>query len=180
MGHDEHKKMGRELFEGSIGFAVITVSDTRGFQDDENGIFIGEAVKRADFKVSFYEIVHDKVEDISATLRRAIEEPSVDLVVINGGTGISTKDVTPEAVKPLFDKELPGFGELFRYLSFLEIESSAMISRACAGIVHGKPVFLLPGSKNAVILAMEKLILPEAEHLLYEIRKGGVLTGERF
>ncbi len=96
---------------------------------------------------------------------------SRDAIVVDGGTGFSPKDVTPEAVEPLSDEELPGFGELFRLLSYEEIGAAAMLSRAIAGIAHGKPVFVLPGSPKAVELAMTKLILPEVAHLLGQLRR---------
>ncbi len=172
MGHKEHKERGRELFGRAIGFAVITVSDTRDEEGDESGRRISEMAGEKGHRVVLYRIVKDDMTAIRDVVKGAVRMDGVDAVIVNGGTGVSPRDATPESVEPLFEKGLPGFGEVFRYLSFLEIGSPAIMTRASAGIVRGKPVFLLPGSKGAVTLAMEKIILPEIEHILYEITKG--------
>ena len=111
----------------------------------------------------------------SATIRAAVEAAlaaaGVDVVLVTGGTGVAPRDVTIEAVAPLFEKEIPGFGELFRMLSFAEIGAAAMLSRATAGVASGRAIFLLPGSPAALELAMTRLILPEASHLLSQVRR---------
>jgi len=116
-------------------------------------------------------IVPDDAGAIARELRAALEREGVDAVVLTGGTGIAPRDVTPEAVLPLLDRVVPGFGELFRMLSYQEIGSAAVLSRALAGLASGRVVFVLPGSRGAVQLAMEKLVLPEIGHLLGEARK---------
>lgn len=113
----------------------------------------------------------DEADDIRAAVERLLEDANVDIIVATGGTGVARRDVTPEAVTPLFERALPGFGELFRVLSHASVGSAAMLSRATAGIARGKPVFLLPGSPDACRVAMEGLILPECSHLVGLLRR---------
>lgn len=156
--------------------AVITVSDTRTLATDDSGGHIARLLEGARHEVASREVVADEVAAVQGALRRALD--AADAVVLNGGTGISPRDVTIEAVEPLLDKTLPGFGELFRALSFQEIGSAAFLSRATAGIARGKPVFALPGSPAAVLLAMERLLLPELGHLAGEAVKGTGAPGD--
>ena len=116
-------------------------------------------------------LVADEAEALRAAVEAALAQSAVDVVVVTGGTGLAPRDVTLEAVSPLFDKTIDGFGELFRRLSYDEIGPAAMLSRAAAGITRGRALFLLPGSPAAVRLAMEKLILPELAHLLAQARR---------
>src|SRR5688572_20841229 len=116
-------------------------------------------------------VVADEPALIGLELRRQIADPGIDAILFNGGTGLAQRDGTVEVVREFLDRELPGFGELFRSLSFAQIRSAAMMSRALGGIASGKPVFCLPGSRAAVVLGMEELILPELGHLIFEIRK---------
>ena len=116
-------------------------------------------------------IVKDEPKEIQQQLRQAITNPLVQAIIINGGTGLSRRDSTFEAIEEMLEKRLDGFGEIFRYLSYLEIGSPAMLSRATAGLIQGKIVFSTPGSRNAVRLAMEKLILPELGHIIRELTK---------
>jgi molybdenum cofactor biosynthesis protein B len=116
-------------------------------------------------------IVKDEVEAIQKALRELIEDSGVQAVVMNGGTGIARRDVTPEAITPFQEKSIPGFGELFRALSYTEVGSAAMMSRASAFVTEGKIVFCLPGSEKAVRLAVEKLIAPELEHMVWEAQR---------
>ena len=155
-----------------IGCRLITVSDTRTPETDESGRLIAEALRRAGHEVRGYTVVPDEPERIRAALEAALADPGVDAVIINGGTGIAPRDVTPEAVCPLLERELPGFGEAFRRLSFEEIGPRALLSRATAGIANGKLVFALPGSPHGVSLALKALIVPLLGHAVFELRRG--------
>jgi molybdenum cofactor biosynthesis protein B len=115
--------------------------------------------------------VRDEIAAIREAAEEALEAEGVDVVLFTGGTGVSPRDVTVEAVRPLFEKELPGFGELFRMLSYAEVGSAAMLSRATAGVARRKAIFLLPGSPAAIELAGGKLVLSEAAHLIAQIRR---------
>ena len=142
---------------------VITASDTRDAAGDESGRLIRELLEGAGHRVTHYEVLPDTPERIAEVVRERLRD--LDGLIINGGTGIAPRDSTIEALRPLIDKELEGFGELFRALSFQEIGSAAFLSRAMAGISGGKIVVALPGSPNACRLAMEKLLLPELGHM---------------
>lgn len=150
----------------SLGFAALTVSDSRTEADDTSGQAIRQRVEEAGHRLEQSLIVPDHPAEIRSAVRAFLGDPEVDVVVITGGTGLGLRDVTLESVSPMFDRELPGFGELFRMLSFEEVGSAAMLSRAAAGLVGAKPVFCLPGSPHGVALAMDELILPEAAHLV--------------
>jgi molybdenum cofactor biosynthesis protein B len=157
---------------GSIGCAVITVSDTRTKDTDKSGKLIRDLLLEHGHTISFYKIVKDEGNAIREALEEAIRKPGVQAVILNGGTGIAKRDVTIETIAPLFEKEIVGFGELFRMISYQEdIGSAAMLSRAAAGIYKNKAVFITPGSSGAVKLAMEKLILKELGHVIREIQK---------
>jgi len=156
----------------TVTCAVITVSDTRNKDTDKSGQTIIELLKTDNHHIGMYEIIPDDVASIQKTLETAIHEDAIDAVIFNGGTGISQRDVTIEAIRPYFKKELPGFGEIFRYLSYqFDIGSASILSRAIAGIANNRIVFSVPGSTGAVKLAMEKLILPEIKHAVKEIHK---------
>jgi molybdenum cofactor biosynthesis protein B len=155
----------------AVPTALITVSDTRTLETDTGGACAAELLGAAGHPVAWREIVKDDAAAIAAALRRALARDDLHAVVLTGGTGVSPRDVTPEAVAPLLERVLPGFGELFRMLSHQEIGSAALLSRALAGLAAGKPVFVLPGSRAAVRLALEKLVLPELGHLVAEARK---------
>jgi len=144
---------------------VITASDTRTVDSDESGRLIKAMLEAASHEVAYYEIIRDE----PARIAKAISEHLADLdgVIVNGGTGIAARDSTFEAVRSLLDKELPGFGELFRMLSYQEIGSAAFLSRATAGIRAGKIVVSLPGSPDACRLGLEKLLLPELGHIAH-------------
>jgi molybdenum cofactor biosynthesis protein B len=154
-----------------LGFAVITASDTRTPADDRSGALIRERLAAAGHRVSSYLIVADEGDRLEAAVLAALGEDAVDVVLITGGTGFAPRDRTVEAISPLFDKMVEGFGEIFRRLSFDEIGAAAMLSRATAGLRQGRAIFLLPGSPEAVRLALERLILPEAAHLLSQARR---------
>lgn len=133
-----------------VRIAVLTVSDTRGLADDRSGDALAERVEAAGHVLADRAIERDDVEAIVARLDHWIDDPQVDVVVTTGGTGVTGRDVTPEAVERIADKMIPGFGELFRYLSFAKIGTSTVQSRACACVARGTYVFALPGSTGAV------------------------------
>ncbi|HWM90730.1 MAG TPA: molybdenum cofactor biosynthesis protein B [Thermoanaerobaculia bacterium] len=154
-----------------LGFALITVSDTRSSGDDVSGCTLAEMARAAGHRVEDTLLVPDDVAAIRGAVRQALSRDGVDVVVLTGGTGFSPRDVTLDAVGPLLEQPIEGFGELFRMLSWQQVGSAAMLSRAAAGLAGTRAVFLLPGSPKAVSLAMEKLILPEAGHLLGQARR---------
>jgi molybdenum cofactor biosynthesis protein B len=149
----------------TIGCAVITVSDTRTEDDDESGGVVRELLEEAGHPVQSYVIVPDDPIAIRTALGGALERDDILAVVVNGGTGIAPRDITIESLANLWVKELPGFGELFRMLSFEEIGAAAFLSRATAGVVAGKFVAVLPGSPAACRLGVERLIVPELGHV---------------
>lgn len=155
----------------TITCAVLTISDTRTEDDDRSGQLIRQHLSYRGHTVADYRIVKDDVEQITGTLAGWIMDPAIQAVITNGGTGISGRDVTYGAITGLLDKELPGFGELFRMLSWDEVGAAAMLSRATAGVAGGTVIFSTPGSSNAVRLAMEKLIGPELGHIVHELTK---------
>lgn len=154
-----------------LGFAVLTVSDSRAAVNDASGTAIRELATAAGHRVEASDLVPDDVAAIRAAVHRLLAVPGVDVLVVTGGTGFSPRDLTVEAVGPLLDRPVEGFGELFRMLSYEQVGPAAMLSRATAGLVGTRAVFLLPGSPRAVTLALEKLILPEAAHLLGQARR---------
>jgi molybdopterin adenylyltransferase len=146
-----------------LKIAVFTASDTRTPDTDESGRLIKEMLEKAGHTVAHYQILPDSPERIRQAATEILAE--VDGLIFTGGTGIAPRDSTIEALEPMLSKQLEGFGELFRMLSFQEIGSAAMMSRAMAGISHGKIVVALPGSPTACRLAMNKLLLPELGHM---------------
>jgi len=165
--HHEHKSHA----PGSIGCVVITCSDTRTPDTDTSGSRIMHMLKEAGHTVVAYHLVKDQPVTIKARIKSSVANKKVQAIIINGGTGISRRDSTFEAVDGMLDKRLDGFGEVFRYLTYQEIGSPAIMSRATAGIIKGRVLFSTPGSEHAVRLAMEKLILPELGHLVRELTK---------
>lgn len=157
--------------KGPIAFALLTVSDTRTASDDASGALLRELVLGAGHSVHAAAIVRDDPHAVREQVLAWAQEPSCDVIVSTGGTGFAGRDHTVEAVAGLFDVTIHGFGELFRMLSFEAVGSAAMLSRATAGVVRGKPLFLLPGSPNAVALAMNRLVLPEIGHVVGELRR---------
>lgn len=154
----------------AVSCAVVTVSDTRLKETDKSGQLIQELLRNANHAVEAYTIVKDEPVQIQKQMQMLSQSANLDVVIFNGGTGIAPRDTTYDAIENLLDKILPGFGELFRFLSYQEIGSRAMASRAVAGVYQQKLIFSLPGSSNAVRLAMEKLILPELVHLVGQMR----------
>ncbi|MNH85919.1 Molybdenum cofactor biosynthesis protein B [compost metagenome] len=165
---DEH----RSEAPSSVRCMVITVSDTRTPETDSSGTLMKKLLEDHGYGIEDYKIVQDDYDDIRQLLRESAANPAIEAVLLTGGTGIAPRDTTYEAVRSLLSKELPGFGEIFRYLSFTEdIGSAAILSRAIAGTIGTTAVFSMPGSKGAVKLAMERIILPELRHVMREIYK---------
>ena len=165
--HIQHKESGPK----AIGCMVVTCSDTRTPDTDTSGQLIQHLLKQRHHEVHAYEIIKDEPTEVQRLLKEAAHNEAIEAVIINGGTGISRRDATYEGVAELLEKQLDGFGEIFRYLSYKEIGSPAMLSRAVAGLYQGRVIFSVPGSKGAVQLAMEELILPEMSHIVGEMRK---------
>ncbi len=150
---------------------VVTISDTRTEATDVSGRYIRDALAQNGHQVHAYHVVPDEPDAIQQRLREGIDAQDVQVILCNGGTGISFRDRSYEAVAQMLEKRLDGFGEIFRMLSYQEIGSAAIMSRAVAGITGETVIFSMPGSKNAVTLALEKLILPELGHLVWELHK---------
>ncbi len=153
----------------AVGYAVITVSDTRSVETDRSGQLIQHLLQSAGHQQVAYAIVKDEPDQIQAQLQTLCRRSDLQAILFNGGTGIAPRDTTYDAIERSLEKILPGFGELFRWLSYQEIGSRAIASRAVAGVCQSKLVFSLPGSTNAVRLAVEKLILPELVHLVGQL-----------
>jgi molybdenum cofactor biosynthesis protein B len=151
--------------------AVLTVSDTRATATDKSGQKITELLAAAGHLILHYQIIKDEPAAIGDSIDAILKRDDIDAVLTNGGTGISRRDQTVDVIQMRIEQPLDGFGELFRMLSYEQIGSGAMMSRAVGGIARGKPVFAMPGSPAAVELAMTKLILPELKHLLRELQK---------
>ncbi len=149
-----------------VGVGVLTVSDTRTIHDDRSGAVAVELLERAGHRIAARAIVKDNRDLIRAQLAAWIADPEVEVVITTGGTGVTPRDVTPEALAPLITKPIPGFGELFRWLSFAEIGTSTVQSRAEAALCDQTYVFLLPGSPGGVRTALEKVLLPQLDHRL--------------
>jgi len=159
--HDDHHAHDVE----SLTAAVVTVSSSRTLEDDPAGDAIAAAFESAGHEVAVRDVVEDDFDGLQSAVDRLADGGDVDVVVTTGGTGVTPDDVTVEAVGDLFEKELPGFGELFRRYSEDEIGTRVVGTRATAGIARGVPVFCLPGSENAARLGSEEIIVPEAPHL---------------
>jgi molybdenum cofactor biosynthesis protein B len=153
----------------SIGCWVLTVSDTKTPETDTSGQLIRKLLSEAGHQVVGSSIVRDEPKDVQRVIREACAQEEVQAVLVTGGTGITSRDSTFEAIEALLDKRLPGFGELFRMLSFQEIGAAAMMSRAQLGVHARRIVVSMPGSPNACRLALEKLVIPELSHLVREV-----------
>ncbi len=166
MSLESHKKESPR----SIRFAVVTLSDTRDLAADRGGNYLVECLQAAGHEVSLRLIQKDEPTEIEQAVRRAVGSSDVDLVLTTGGTGLAPRDATYDTLKRVLDSEIPGFGELFRALSYEEIGAATILSRAIGGLLEGKVVFAMPGSPKALRLAMEKIVLPEAGHLVSQTR----------
>ena len=169
MAVHEHKNKAHR----TVRCAVITLSDTRDETTDKSGQRIKALLAEHEQPVVSYQILKDEPDQITAAVQALLARPDVDVILTNGGTGIAPRDTTFEALQGLLEKEILGFGEMFRMLSYADIGSAAMLTRATAGVAQGKVIISLPGSTGAVELGMTKLVLPELGHMLF------VLRGER-
>jgi len=167
MALDQH----RQEAPTALCFALIVATDTRTTGDDRTTPLVRERVGLAGHELAAARRVPNEIGEIQDALRQLLIANGIDVVLVSGGTGFSPRDVTVEAVRPLLERTVDGFGELFRALSFTEIGAAAMLSRALAGTAHQRAVFVLPGSPQAVALALERLILPEAAHLVAQLRR---------
>jgi molybdenum cofactor biosynthesis protein B len=173
--HEQHKKKGPDI----VNLALVIVSTSKFNELQEMKISSDKTIplvqqildQNPGVLLTSSEIVSDNQVQIVEILERLLNDSSLHAIVFSGGTGLTPKDVTYEAIKPLLEKTIDGFGELFRYLSYKDIGPSSMLSRALAGKIKNKAIFLLPGSPNAVKLALNKLILPEIKHVIYMITK---------
>jgi molybdenum cofactor biosynthesis protein B len=166
--YEEHQRAAEQIVARC---AVLTLSDTRDESSDKSGARIRELLTADAHTVAHYEVIRDEPEHLSAKLSALLARTDVDVILTNGGTGISRRDATVPVIERVLESPLRGFGELFRMLSWEQIGSGAMLSRALGGIAQGKLIFAMPGSTKAVELAMTKLILPEIRHILRELRK---------
>jgi len=164
MGYQEHKHQAPK----SVTCAVLIISGTRTEQSDESGKLIMQALKREGHQVISYSILKNDADSILKKLNGLLEEESLQVIITSGGTGASHLDITIETISPILEKKLDGFGELFRFLTYQEIGTGSIMSRAMAGVVKGRIIICLPGSVKAVSLAVERIILPEIGHLVRE------------
>jgi molybdopterin adenylyltransferase len=168
MPYQEHVNQSQQI---AARCAVITLSDTRTTDTDKSGRRICQLLESVRHVVVDYKLIREEPADLHALLTALLSTNELDAILTNGGTGISRRDTTIEIVTTHLEQTLPGFGELFRMLSFQEIGSGAILSRAVGGVARGKLLFAMPGSTSAVELAMTRLILPELKHLVHELRK---------
>ena len=155
----------------SLGFVVLSVSDTHSIEDDPSGVLAQDLLKAGGHTVVHYDLVANSVADVREKLEPYLGESAVEAVVTVGGTGVSSRDLTVNALEQMGGRTLDGFGQLYRTLSYPEVGALAMLSRATLFLVRGKPVFALPGSERAVRTALEKLILPAVQHLVEELER---------
>lgn len=176
MSATDHESSAKEYTSAKpVGCAILTISDTRTTETDKGGPLAAEMLFKAGHQVVDKELVKDEPEAITGQIKKWIADPQINVIITTGGTGIAPRDTTIEAVRSLLTTELEGFGELFRMLSFQEIGSAAMLSRAIGGLIASNAdagsdtfIFAIPGSPNAVKLAVEKLIAPQLSHLVWQ------------
>jgi molybdenum cofactor biosynthesis protein B len=168
MGAEDHRE---KAGHGPVTVAIVTVSDTRTPDTDANRQYIERRMGELGHRVAAYRLIKDEPDQVAAALDELAALPDVQLILFNGGTGISRRDTTFDVVSRMLEKTLPGFGELFRMLSWSEVGAAAMLSRATSGTYRGKFVASVPGSPNAVQVALEKLIIPEINHLAWELAR---------
>ena len=164
MGYKEHK----ERAPKSVSCAVLTISDTRTELDDDSGRLIRQKLIDSGHQVASYCILKDEADPIEKKIHELLREEELQVIIANGGTGVSRRDITVETVYPILEKNLDGFGELFRSFTYQEIGTGSIMSRAVAGVARGKVIICLPGSPAATNLAMDKIILPEIGHMVRE------------
>ena len=170
MSADEHRRLAGD---DAITLAIVTVSDSRTPDTDKNRQYIEARMAALGHRVAAYRLIKDEPEQVAAALDELCALPDVQIVLFNGGTGIAPRDTTYDVISRHLEKPLPGFGELFRMLSYDEVGAAAMLSRATGGVYRETVVFSMPGSTNAVQPALEKLIIPELNHLAWELTRKG-------
>jgi molybdenum cofactor biosynthesis protein B len=168
MAYEQHLKSAKEI---TARCAVVTLSDTRTAETDTSGQLIQKLLREAGHEVAAYRVIRDEAAELEKLLQMLLADERVDVVLTNGGTGIASRDQTIGVVERVIDQPLPGFGELFRMLSWQQVGAGAKLSRATGGMARGKPIFAMPGSSKAVELGMTQLVLPQVRHILYELRK---------
>ena len=168
MGAEDHRE---KAGDAPITVAIVTVSDTRTPETDANRQYVERRMAELGHTVAAYRLIKDEPDQVAAALAELAALPEVQIILFNGGTGISQRDTTFDVISRMLEKTLPGFGELFRMLSWNEVGAAAMLSRATAGTYRGKFVASVPGSPNAVQTAVEKLIIPELNHLAWELAR---------
>jgi molybdenum cofactor biosynthesis protein B len=164
MGYQEHKKKAPQ----HVSCAVLTISDSRTERDDESGKLIKQRLSDHGHRVISYSILKNEADSIKKKIDELLRQEGLEVIITSGGTGVSHRDITVETISPILEKKLDGFGELFRFLSYQEISTTSIMSRAIAGVTGGKIILCLPGSPEAAKLAMDKVILPEIGHLVRE------------
>jgi len=164
LGYQEHKREAPQ----SIGCAVITISDTRTEQDDESGELIKQKLSENGHRVMAYALLKNEAESLQKKVHELLARQEIQVIITCGGTGLGSRDVSVETISPILEKRLDGFGELFRSLSYQEVGTVSIMSRAMAGVAGSRVVICLPGSLGAVRLAMDKIILPEIGHMVRE------------
>ncbi len=164
MGYHDHKQTAPK----KVNCAVVIISGSRTEQSDESGKFIMQALKEKGHQVTSYDILRNDADSIRQKLAELLDDDGLQVIITSGGTGASRMDLTIETISPVLDKKLDGFGELFRFLTYQEIGTGSIMSRAMAGVARGKVIICLPGSTGAVRLAVEQIILPEIGHLVRE------------
>ena len=148
----------------AVNIAIMTVSDSRTFEDDRSGTTLIKRLEKAGHFLADRAIIKDEVELITEKLRKWIESPDIDAVITTGGTGVTGRDVTPEALAQVWEKDIPGFGELFRWISYKNIKTSALQSRACAGVANGTYLFALPGSTGACKDGWDEILVHQLDY----------------
>lgn len=177
MSVEEHRKEAPK----TVSCMVITVSDTRTVETDKSGQLIMGLLRENGHRVADYRIVKDDYDSICNLIAEGAASSKIEAILLNGGTGITDRDTTYEAVDSMLEKKMPGFGEIFRYLSFTEdIGPAAILSRAIAGVYKGTAIFSMPGSSGAVNLAMTRIIIPELTHVMREIYKDKKVANRNF
>lgn len=164
MSYRDHKEKSPQ----SVTCAVLTISDSRTEETDESGRLLRQRLESGGHRVLFYKLLKNDADAIKKQVEDLLQQANLQVIITSGGTGASHRDVTVETLSPLLDKKLDGFGELFRFLTYQDIGTTSVMSRAMAGVANGKIVINLPGSLGAVTLAIEKIILPEIGHMVRE------------
>ncbi|MBC8098494.1 MAG: MogA/MoaB family molybdenum cofactor biosynthesis protein [Armatimonadetes bacterium] len=166
MGAQDHRE---KAGQAAVTLGIVTVSDTRTPENDVNRHYLEAKLTALGHIIAAYRLIKDEPDQVSAVMDELAALPGMQIILFNGGTGISPRDTTFDVVSRKLEKTLPGFGELFRMLSYQEVGAAAMLSRATGGVFRGTVVFSMPGSPNAVQIAVEQLILPEINHLAWEV-----------